>query len=253
MQYGPRLQALIVYLRTYQLLPSERTQELLADLFGVAPSEGTLATSVQSVAARLAPVVETIRQGVVAAAVAHFDETGCYVADKRYWLHVACTARLTYYGVHPQRGQAGSTAAGVLPDFRGIAVHDAYASYWTFGCAHALCNAHLLRDLLFLVEHYQQAWAQQLADLLREMPAATTAARATGATALPAEQVADFETRYQALVATGWAANPLQERPAGQARGRVKQSPATNLLLRLRDHAAEVRHFLHDLRVPFRQ
>ena len=250
-QYGPRLQAFVVYLRTYQLLPSERTQEVLADLFGVAPSEGTLARMVQSAAARLAPVVETIRQGVVAAAVAHFDETGCYVADKRYWLHVACTALLTYYDVHPQRGQAGSTAAGVLPDFQGIAVHDAYASYWTYGCEHALCNAHLLRDLLFLVERYQQAWAQQVADLLREMLAATTAARQAGAAALPAEQVAAFETRYQALVAAGLAANPLQERPAGQERGRVKQSPATNVLLRLRDHAREVLHFLHDLRVPF--
>lgn len=113
-----------MYLRVYQLLPSARTQELLADLFGTAPSEGTLTTILADAATRLAPVVETIRAGVRQAAVAHFDETGCYVENKRYWLHVACTAKLTYYCVHAQRGQKGSTAAGVLPDFRGIAVHD---------------------------------------------------------------------------------------------------------------------------------
>ncbi len=85
-QYGPHLQALVVYLRTYQLLPVARTQELLGDLFGAAPSEGTLTTMLTTAAATLTPVVEHIRQAVTAAAVAHFDETGCYVEDARYWL-----------------------------------------------------------------------------------------------------------------------------------------------------------------------
>ena len=250
-QYGPRLAAFIVYLRTYHLLPSARTQELLADLFGVAPSEGTLDRLVARAAATVEPVVEQIRQGVTAAAVAHFDETGCYVADARYWLHVACTAKLTYYGVHAKRGQIGMTAAGVLPTFGGIAVHDAYASYWTYDCAHALCNVHLLRDLRFLVERYQQEWAQELSDLLREMLAATTAARTAGVATLPAEQVGAFVARYEELVGRGLVANPVQERPPEQERGRGKQSAATNLLLRLRDHATEVLRFVHDLAVPF--
>jgi transposase len=251
LQYGPRLKAFIVYLRVYQLLPSARTQELLADLFGAAPSEGTLTTILTAAATRLAPVVATIRAGVRQAAVAHFDETGCYVENKRYWLHVACTATLTYYAIHAQRGRQGSTAAGVLPDFRGIAVHDGYAAYWAYECGHALCNAHLLRELLFLVERYQQGWAQELADLLREMLAATQAAHAAGAAVLPAEQVTAFATRYAELVAAGLAANPVQARPPDQPRGRVKQSAATNLLLRLQEHGAEVLRFLHDLRVPF--
>ena len=251
LQYGPQIQALIVYLRTYQLLPSARTQELLADLFGVAPSEGTLDRILSRAATTLAPVVEQIRQGVTAAAVAHFDETGCYVEDARYWLHVACTAKLTYYFVHAQRGQVGSTAAGVLPGFRGIAVHDAYGSYWAYSCGHALCNVHLLRELLFLVERYAQEWAQELADLLRQMLAATAVARAEGRAALPDEQLRAYTTRYDELVAAGLAANPVQPRPAEQRRGRVKQSAATNLLLRLRDHAREVLRFARDLTVPF--
>ena len=251
LQYGPRLKALVVYLRVYQLLPSARTQELLADLFGAAPSEGTLTTILADAATRLTPVVETIREGVRQAAVAHFDETGCYVENKRYWLHVACTAKLTYYCVHAKRGRQGSSAAGVLPDFRGIAVHDGYAAYWAYECEHALCNAHLLRELLFLVERHQQGWAQEVADLLREMLAATQAAHAAGAAALPAAQVGAFAARYDELVAAGLATNPVQARPADQPRGRVKQSAATNLLLRLQAHAAEVLRFVHDLRVPF--
>ncbi len=250
-QYGPRVHALAVYLRTYQLLPSARTQEVFADLFGSAPSEGTLARILTAAATRLAPVVERIRAALTQVPVAHFDETGCYVEDKRYWLHVACTEKLTYYYVHAKRGQAGSTAARVLPDFGGIAVHDGFTSYWEYGCAHALCNAHLLRDLQFLVERYRQGWAQELADLLRAMLAATHAAREAQARAVPAEQVAEFERQYHALVAGGLAANPVVARPAEQERGRGAQSKATNLLVRLRDHAEEVLRFLHDLRVPF--
>ncbi len=250
-QYGPQVKALVVYLRYYQLLPAARTRELLADVFGLVPSEGSLATILTTGAARLAPVVATIRAGVVAAPIAHFDETGLYVEDKRYWLHVACTARLTYYTVHRQRGQGGSHAAGVLPAFTGTAVHDSYASYATYSCTHALWNAHILRELAFLVERHRQGWAQDLGVLLRAMLAATTAARERGAAVLPPAEVAAFVVRYNSLVSDGLAANPPTAPPATPQRGRVKQSAAYNLLVRLRDHAAEVLRFLTDLRVPF--
>ncbi len=138
-----------------------------------------------------------------------------------------------------------------MPDFAGVAVHDAYAAYWPYGCEHALCNVHLLRELLFLVERYQQDWADELAALLRQMLAATTVARAEGVAELPPEQVSAYRMRYDELVQIGWAANPVCARPAEQRRGRVKQSPATNLLRRLRDHAAEILRFVTDLRVPF--
>ncbi len=250
-QYGPRLPALVVYLRTYQLLPSARTQELLVDLFGAAPSEGTLTTMLNTAAALLDPVVERIRQGVVVAPVAHFDETGCYVEDARYWLHVACTATLTYYSVHAARGAAGSKAAGVLPAFAGVAVHDAYATYWGYACEHALCNVHLLRELRFLVERDQPGWAAELAALLRQMLAATKRAQAAGVAALQPATVRGYTRRYDELVAVGLAANPVVARAPAQPRGRVKQSAATNLVLRLRAHAAEVLRFMRDLRVPF--
>lgn len=99
-QYGPNLAALVVYLRSYQLLPSARTQELLSDMFGQAPSEGTIDNMLNKAADTLAPVVERIREALVHQPVLHVDETGCYVEDKRYWLHVAATALLTYYQVH---------------------------------------------------------------------------------------------------------------------------------------------------------
>ena len=46
-QYGPRMQALAVYLVEQQLVPYGRVRELLADLFGAALSVGTLVQWVQ--------------------------------------------------------------------------------------------------------------------------------------------------------------------------------------------------------------
>ena len=45
-------------------------------------------------------------------------------------------------------------AAGVLPAFTGIACHDAWAPYdgYNGAAGHALCNAHVLRELTAVTE-----------------------------------------------------------------------------------------------------
>ena len=58
---------------------------------------------------------------------------------------------------------------GVLPRFRNILVHDGFKSYATLECAHALCNAHLLRELTFQAEFRQQDWAKAMIGLLWEV------------------------------------------------------------------------------------
>jgi transposase len=249
-QYGPRAQAVAVYLRDYQLLPQARTSELFADLFGHRLSPGTLGTTQQTCAAALVAVEARLKAGVQAAPVAHFDETGLYVAGRRQWLHVASTPRLTHYATHTKRGAAATTQIGILPNFHGIAVHDAWAPYWQADCQHALCNAHHLRELTALVEQGGQAWAQEMQDLLRAIKRTVEQAQAGGAEGLDAATHAAFFARYQALLTAGLAHNPAAAALPGQ-RGRSKQSKARNLLLRLQQHQAEVLRFMTDFRVPF--
>jgi len=248
-QYGPRIKALAVYLTQYQLLPWERAGELLADLFGHAPGEGSLATFLSTCFTRLEPLEAAIREGIRAAPVAQMDETGVRIASKTRWLHYVGTATLALYAWHPKRGREGIEAVGVLPEFAGTRVHDAWAPYLSYGGAYALCNAHLLRELTFIAERTQQAWAGELIDLLRAMKTAVEQAQAAGATALPAGERQAFEAHYAALVSAG-----LEENPAAAAtgkRGRPKQSPAKNLLDRLGQHQSAVLAFLHDFAVPF--
>lgn len=252
-QYGPRLRALAVYLVEAQFVPFGRTQQLLADLLEVQLARGTLVGWVQQAARAVEPVETQIKAALRRAAVLHNDETGVRRGGRLVWAHVASTSRLTHYAIHTKRGSEATDAIGILPDFRGVSVHDGFGSYRTYtACRHALCNVHHLRELTFLEEQYQQAWAKDLKDLLWAMRTAADLARAQGLRQVPAAWRGPLLARYRDLLAVGLAANPppATRRRAGQ-RGRLAQSPARNLLERLVFGQDAVLAFLDDLTIPF--
>lgn len=251
-QYGPRLQATAVYLKDYQLLPYQRTAEMMEDLFDCPVSEGTVVQITQDYSQLLDEPLEQIKQVVTAAPVASFDETGCSVEGKRQWLHVASTPEATYFGVHPTRGAEATDEIGILPHFTGRAIHDFWPPYFTYTCDHGLCNAHHLRELTFVHEQYDQPWAKDMIDCLLDMKAAVEEAK-VDSDHIPEEQRADFETRYQQILDTGYALNPLPADPTTgpKKRGRRKKTRTINLLERLDKHREEVWAFVDDFNVPF--
>jgi transposase len=96
-------------------------------------------------------VLPVIAGRIAGAPVAGFDETGMRVAGRLAWLHSASTATDVLLAVHPKRGTKAMDAIGVLPTFTGVGVHDARAPYDTYtGMIHALCNAHALRELIYV-------------------------------------------------------------------------------------------------------
>jgi transposase len=252
MQYGPVLKGVMVYLMEGQLLPSGRTCEVLDAVFEVAVSEGTLYNAREECFERLEPIAAAIESDLQQASVAHFDETGFRVNGKLWWLHVACTDGLTAYFVHPKRGQKAMEAMSILPQFEGKAVHDGWVSYGNYeDCTHFLCNAHHLRELIFIFERYQQPWAFQMLLLLGTIKHQVDAAKASGQSTLAPELLLAFEQRYQAVIEQGLAANPPPAPPVVKPKGRVKQSPPRNLLLRLHQHQPAVLGFMLDFTVPF--
>jgi transposase len=249
-QYGPQVQALAVYLLTYQLLPYARTAALLEQVFGCALSPGTLETWEQQASTQLATAEEDIRTALVAGAVLGNDETCIRVHGQYEWLHVARTDQLTHYARHPHRGKIAMDAIGIMPHFHGISVHDGLNAYPQYtNCQHALCNAHLLRELTFVAEYEQQCWAEQLIAHLLHAQAQVAAARAAGDTHLPAVQQQALLAGYHRLVQQGLAAHPPPS-PL-PSKGRPKQPPTKNLLDRLQRRSHEVLRFVGDFSVPF--
>ncbi len=152
-QYGIRVKSLIVYLLVYQLIPLKRTCELIFDLYGHRVSQATLVKTTREAYRALETAEEEIKRRIIQALVACFDETGMRSEEKTRWLHVSSTDSLTHYAVHSKRGCVAMNDIGILPAFRGIAVHDGWKPYAAYkDCAHALCNAHHLRELTFLFE-----------------------------------------------------------------------------------------------------
>jgi transposase len=179
-QYGPNVAAIVIYLYVGQFLSKDRTAKALAELFGTPISGGTVAAMSARAAAGLSGqggFAEQVRDRLTEAQVAHFDETGLRVAGRLRWVHSASTDKYVLITVHDKRGVEAMNAAGVLPDFTGIAVHDGWAPYDTYDKAtHARCNAHILRELQAVIDHHDQTggenewcWAAQAADALRTM------------------------------------------------------------------------------------
>lgn len=243
-QYGPRLLATAIFLSVGHFIPLERVTQILAALFGAQLSDGTVALNLSLAAQRLAIFEKSLKTALLQQPVLHADETGSKVNSKLYWLHVVSCVQLTLYGHHEQRGMAALQAMEVLPQFEGVVVHDAWSTYFRLPGKHALCNAHLLRELRGLNELCSQSWAGELRTALQEV----YHQRKTGT--LTPEGKAAFLTRWDQIVALGLDANPPAE-PIPRKRGRVKQSPGRNVALRCQKHRAAMLRFLDDPLVPF--
>src|SRR5262249_2510990 len=145
--------------------------------------------------------------------------TGLRVGKTGWWVHVCSTDRLTHYAAHPSRGRAALDAIGIAPQFRGTSVHDALKSYEGYIFTQAWCNVHHLRELTFVEEELQQAWARRMKGLLLEMKAEVERAKAAGQHALDAVVLASLLRRYDEILAAGYQANPAPSPPKKSAQG----------------------------------
>lgn len=249
-QYGSHFNALLVYWRDQQLLPFDRIAQMCADMLGRRISESTIQTAVEATALALVPFETHITAQLPQTDILHADETGLRVEGKLHWLHVLSNKVITWYGVHAKRGEEALSHFGHLAHFHGRLIHDCFKSYFDLVCLHALCNAHLLRELVFLFEQQGQRWARKMFLCLLAMHRCVKRHKAR-ASPIPTETLRRWLNRYNALIAQGRLENPPLPPPPVKRRGRVAKTKAQNLLDRLDTHAESVLAFLYDPSVPF--
>jgi transposase len=246
-QYGFRVKGLAVYLMNTQFLSLERCELFFSEVMKASISQGSLVNWQTQAFKSLELVEQRIAKAVQDSSVVHADETGVHVNGKLNWWHTASTLLLTHYHVAQARGFKGMRAGGILEFFKGVLVHDCWQAYFQFGAIHALCNAHLLRELTRVLETTGQVWADELKVLLRAMK------EAVESQGLRVEMRSGFEVRFRNLVEQGLVLNPerLRIETAVGKRGRVGQSFARSLLIRLQAYETSWLRFLSDVRVPF--
>jgi len=247
-QYGDRIKSAAVYLNQYQMLPVERTRDVLEDLFGGSPSAEVIEQSSQLCYDNMESVIENgVKSSIISSKVIHNDETGMRCEGKTKWIHVCSTSQLTYYAIDDKRGKEAMDRIAVLPQFKGISIHDRWASYDDFDCEHALCNAHLLRDLKLIEEEYHKPWAADMRKLLSDANDLSKSAfrGIRFLTALTA-----IEKRYNSIVKKGFRHEPVMQKMATH-KGRKAKSKSLNLLTCFKERKKQILLFLHDKDVPF--
>ena len=245
--YGPRIAGIGVYLLHGQFLSTARTAQALGDLFGAPVAAGTVACWVKRTALGIVEkVLPVITDRITAAPVVHFDETGLRTAGRLAWMHSASTITDVLLTVHPKRGTQAMDAAGILPGFTGVAVHDAWAPYDTYTTVtHALCNAHVLRELVYVTDTATgptEQLATQAISALQQLWRLVATARTAQAGPDPAAIAAQAHLLRSAVVLGA---------EATAARASQLQRKHHALFVRLRDRRADYLRFVDDPRVPF--
>lgn len=249
-QYGPVYRAIMVCLNKGNHLPYDRLSRVSKDIFGIPASCGTLVNIVHECGKMLGGSMEYIKNQLKQAKVLHVDETGNRANGKNQWLHTAGNDQFTYLESHKKRGHAATEDIGILPVFKGTVIHDFWKSYFKYtDCNHALCNAHLLRELNGIIENNKQIWAEQMKSLLVTIKRSVDIA---GGSLVPTEAAA-YEFRYDEILDLGDKENPIDMKAMtkGNTRGRTARSKARNLLDRMKLYKKDVLRFMYDLEIPF--
>lgn len=251
-QYGKNLQAMVVAFNTVGAVSINRTHEILSSVFNIPLATGTIKNMVTRCAESLKDTYERIRLKMTMLGLVHCDETGSRVDGKTCWVHVASNQDYTYLTINQKRGQIGMDAADVLPHVRGIIVHDCWGSYWKYqDVTHAICCAHLLRELNGVIEnHPEQTWAVRFKKLLLDMKKVRDKAPISDKDEVSYYYRHKFDMEYDAIIKTAYEENPLPETPA-KKRGRKKKSKVLNLICRLDNYKESVCLFIKNLCVPF--
>ena len=249
LQYGVGLQGLIINLLVAHMLSLRRVVGLVRAISGLRLSEATCLGYIRRLQTALQAWEDAASAYLLASPALHADETGLRVDRQNHWLHILTNGSLTLKFLHPKRGRAAIEAIGLIPRFRGTLVHDCWASYFGYEqCTHALCGAHLIRELTFLVESNHYRWARLLKALLQE--ACHTVNRSQDK-AVSAAAFKAFRKRYRTILTQGGKELPaIPPRTKGQ-RGRIAKSDAHNLHERLAKHEDAVLRFLRDPHVSF--
>jgi transposase len=232
--FGPRLEAVWTYLHEYHHVGYARLAALGGDLWCLAVSQGAIANALARVAQRLAPQAAAIREQVRASPTIGSDETSARVNGRTHWQWVFQTSTASYHVIVPRRN------GEVVQDFLGDARPRTWVSdLWKpqLGARaerHQVCLAHQLRELQYVVDKEQSAWAQDCQTLFR-LAIHRAHQRDHGALwgAAYTAAVRKIEAACDALLATP-----------------VEGAEASRLWVRFREHREHLFVFLHDPAVP---
>src|SRR5690606_11025491 len=163
-------------------------------------------------------------------------------------LHVLGDSKTTVYFAHEKRGKEAIDAMGIIPNYKGILCHDHWKPYLGYDCTHALCNAHHLHELQWVIDFKGQKWAKSMKTFLSKLQDLVDEYGGK----LPDELQNKKVRRYRDIIKAGQLECPIYMPVKGRVqKGKVKQTKERNLLDRLDKFEDQVLLFMKNKDVPF--
>jgi len=246
-QYGDDVKAHSVYLSVFQLIPFHRLEEYFRNELEIPISSGSLFSFNQKACELLQKYEAIIKQKLIHSMVLNSDETGFSLNGKRRWIHTIGNDRYTFYYPHSKRGSEAIDEMGIIPNFSGVLIHDHWKPYFKYGCDHALCNAHLLRELELVIEYDHHQWAHDMKKLLVDT---NKLVKDKLGLSLESSDIKQIEQFYQNILESGTSEFPKVD-TTSNSKKRKAQSKTKNLFDRFHDYQTEILRFIHNPLVPF--
>lgn len=249
LQYGEGLKAFVVDLLVCQMVAMNRVQKLVKSMIGVVIAEASLLKFILRLHLALETWELTAIEQLLQVPSMHVDETSLRVDKKNHWIHVYSSGDITIKRLHQKRGMAAIDAIHIIPRYGGTLIHDCWSSYFAYQhVGHGLCGSHLLRELTFIIDSNDYAWAANIKRLLQETCIRVSK---TPAKKLTDNEYAHLQKRYRNCLTRGEKElPPIPPKPSGR-RGKIAKSDAHNLWERLKQHEAAVLLFAKDPHVSF--
>jgi transposase len=243
-QYGDRMKTFVTMLNVHCNVPMSKISQMAAILYNVSLNEGTIVSFCEDVYDKLEASEKVIQSRIAASLVVNADETGIRIDKKTNWLHTCSTDRFTYLYPHAKRGkEAIDAGAPFLKEFWNWLVHDCWATYFKLETPqHALCNAHLLRELQAAIENDSRVWAKRMKDFLVKLNKMPFEDRV--------ENKATLTQEYKDICVLARHEDPEPQRSPAK-KGRTKKPKSTNLLERFINYEKNILAFAFNKDVPF--
>ena len=246
-QYGDSITSLVAILSGYGFMSYGRITGLIRDMLGITISAGTAVSMVSRCADRVAPGIESIRERLLTSKIVNTDETGVHINGKCGWVHSTSNSRYLYQTVNEKRGKDGINGHGIIPDFKGVAIHDCFSPYFSYDSDHGLCCAHLLRELKGIEQlKPDHEWSGLFSNFLVSLDRAKKTTVCNGNTGFDDDRIQRISLRYDGIMALADS-----ECPPTDNRGRKRKGPERSLIDRLQRYKGYILHFITDFDVPF--
>lgn len=253
-QYGENLQTLAVSLNTLGTVSLQRSHELLSGIYGINISPSTIYNMVKKCASKTNEILDVIKQNLIDSDVVHFDETGLNVNSKNMWVHCASNNLNTLLTIHESRGVEGINHCGVLPKFKGIAIHDCWKPYFKdcyLPAGHGVCNTHIIRNLNGVFENFNNlTWANEFKKFLINMNNTKKSFIFYNIDCISDSLKIYFSNKYDELIALAKSQNPTTK-SIKNSKSKYRLKAPINLANRLEKYKVEVLRFIFDFTVPF--